>query len=279
VLVTRTNRGYHRGAVPTPQEFIESWPLYTKADIAGFFPPESITRMCGNSDCKRETTWSRIVNTDATAGGHPNAYIAFSYTAYVCVLCRKQILLVLYRKLDYKDATSRSVQKIGQVPPQSIGFPADLSERLGATADHYKKALVCRNTNYGIGAVAYMRRVVEEKTDELIDVVIELAQTYGVDTKTLESLIMAKEQVRYEDKLQVASELMPSALRPGGVNPVGQLYTHLSVGLHGKTDDECIAIFDDLKADFEYVFRNLHVQAQERREFAERVKNRAGKKI
>jgi hypothetical protein len=39
-----------------------------------------------------------------------------------------------------------------------------------------------------------------------------------------------------------------------------------------------IAIFDDLKADFEYVFRNLHVQAQDRREFAQRVKERATRK-
>jgi hypothetical protein len=122
-------------------------------------------------------------------------------------------------------------------------------------------------------------RIVEEKTDELIDVVVELAQTYRLDQKTIESLRKAKEKVRYEDKLSVASELMPEALRPGGVDPVGQLYTHLSVGLHGKTDDECIAIFDDLKADFEYVFRNLHVQAQERREFTQRVQERAGRSL
>jgi hypothetical protein len=72
---------------------------------------------------------------------------------------------------------------------------------------------------------------------------------------------------------------LPSALRPGGINPVGQLYIHLSFGLHGKTDDECIAIFDDLKTDFEYVFRNLHVQAEERRDFTQRVQERAGKKV
>ena len=80
---------------------------------------------------------------------------------------------------------------------------------------------------------------------------------------------------RFNQKLEVAAELIPTALRPGGVNPLGQLYKHASIGLHGKTDDECVAIFDDLRADFEYVFRNLHNQAQERREFARRVKQRA----
>ncbi len=170
-----------------------------------------------------------------------------------------------------------SVQKIGQLPPQSIEIPADLGDRLGATAQYYKNALLCRAHNLGVAAVAYMRRIVEEKTDELIDVVVELARTYDVDERTIESLESAKKQIRYEEKLSVASELIPAALRPGGVNPLGQLYTHLSVGLHGKTDDECIAIFDDLKADFEYVFRNLHVQATERREFAQRVQTRAGR--
>lgn len=57
----------------------------------------------------------------------------------------------------------------------------------------------------------------------------------------------AKTQIRYEDKLKVASELVPAALRPGGTNPLGQMYTHLSVGVHRRTDDERIAIFDDLK--------------------------------
>jgi len=61
------------------------------------------------------------------------------------------------------------------------------------------------------------------------------------------------------------------------VNPLGQLYKHMSIGLHGKSDEECIAIFDDLKTDFEYVFRNLHLQAKERSEFARRVQLRAGR--
>jgi hypothetical protein len=92
-------------------------------------------------------------------------------------------------------------------------------------------------------------------------------------------LLKAKKEVRFEDKMKVAAELIPEAVKPGGVNPLGQLYKHTSVGLHAKTDDECIAIFDDLKADFEYVFRNLHLQAEERREFAKRVQERAGKKV
>jgi hypothetical protein len=276
----------------TPREFVEKWPLYTKAAIRDFAPPKSITRMC--SQCKKETTWTLAKAEEADNGTSFEVRTA----GYQCGLCNKERLLVLYRNLEWRavtpQATKRvgalgiaraipqswshhSVQKIGQLPPQSIEIPADLGDRLGATAQYYKNALLCRAHNLGIAAVAYMRRIVEEKTDELIDVVVELARTYDVDERTIESLESAKKQIRYEEKLSVASELIPAALRPGGVNPLGQLYTHLSVGLHGKTDDECIAVFDDLKADFEYVFRNLHVQATERRDFARRVQTRAGR--
>jgi hypothetical protein len=86
-----------------------------------------------------------------------------------------------------------------------------------------------------------------------------------------------KKKLRYEDKMRVAAELVPASLRPDGVNPLGQLYQHTSLGLHGKSDDECVAISEDLKADFEYVFCNLHLRAEERREFAKRAQERAGK--
>jgi hypothetical protein len=272
---------YSLNSMPSPQEFVENWPLYTKAGIKNFSPPKSITSLC--STCKKETTWGLAASQDLTRGA------IFSFAAYECGLCQKQErLLVLYRVLDYiQDKsipvigeipyTPQSVQKIGQIPPQTIDIPTSLEERLGHAATYYKHALVCRSQNFGIAAVAYMRRVVEEKTDELIDVVVALAGTSGVDAKTIEAMAKAKDQIQYENKVKVASEVIPDALKPEDVNPFGQLHKHLSVGVHGKTDDECIAVFDELRADFEYVFRNLYVQAREAKEFAQRVQQRAGR--
>lgn len=105
---------------------------------------------------------------------------------------------------------------------------------------------------------------------------VDLARTYPIPEEEIEKLLAAKTEVQYKEKLRIASELLPTDLQPGGVNPLGQLYKHISIGLHNKSDDECIAIFDDLKEDFEYVFRNMHLQAEERRKFAERMQKRAG---
>ena len=270
----------------TPQEFIQNAPLYTQIEHEDFKPPNSIMRVCGRKPCKRETTWERNDPGSVTIRDvSPN--ISFKIAGYTCVHCRGNSLAVIYELLNWsvdqkslnipKQWHHTAVRKVGQIPPQEISIPAELSDRLGTTDGHYKKALVSREAGYGIGAMAYLRRVVDEKTDELIDVVVELARTYSVDEKEIGEILAAKTQTRYEDKLNVAAQLIPAAIRPGGVNPLGQLYRLTSEGLHAKTDDECIVIFDDLKADFEYVFRNLHSQAEERRQFAKRVTNRAGK--
>jgi hypothetical protein len=269
----------------TPQEFIERAPLYSRVELRDFKPPESITRMCASATCKRETTWLQRDNTGCPIDVTPQ--IQVDAAGFVCGLCRSNSLIVFYEKLEWgsehPDNASTwhhaAVRKIGQVPPPTITIPADIETQLGTSAEYYKKALVSRESSYGIGAMAYLRRVVDEKTDKLIDVMIELAQTFDVPEPEIEKLKDVKTEVQYEEKLRVAAELIPSALRPGGVNPLGQLYKHTSVGLHGRTDEECISIFDDLKADFEYVFRNLHLQAKERREFAKRVQERAGKKV
>jgi hypothetical protein len=268
----------------TPHEFVESSPLYTRVELKDFTPPGSITRMC--YQCGKETTWLKSQD-PARTNLVTFPRINFDAVGYSCGLCSKDSFAVVYQNLDLKEDPNShfapkhwqhtAVHKIGQVPPQSIQIPTELSKRLGSSAGHYKKALVSRSQGYGIGAMAYLRRVVDEKTDELIDVMVDLAQTYNVGEKEIASLLGTKREVRYEDKLKVASDLVPEALKPVGVNPLGQLYKHTSVGLHGKTDDECIAMFDDLKADFEYIFRNLHLQAKERREFSQRVQERARK--
>lgn len=265
----------------TPQKFIENAPLYTRIDIKDFRPPTSITRMCNGKNCKRETTWLETGEVRTTIRG-TRPQIDVHSVAYQCGLCGSSSLGVIYELLNWSSDVGTSswshkaVRKVGQVPPQEISIPASLTDRLGSTAGHYKKALLCREQNYGIAAMAYLRRVVDEQTDYLIDVIADLSQTYGVAEENVVALLEAKNEVQYKTKLETAASLIPDAVKPGGVNPFGQLYKHASIGLHSKTDEECIAIFDDLKADFEYVFNNLHLQTEERRQFAKRVQARAG---
>ena len=50
---------------------------------------------------------------------------------------------------------------------------------------------------------------------------------------------------------------------PGGVNPIDKLHDLASDGIHNRSEDECLEIFDRCKASFEYVFRELDVQIED----------------
>ena len=47
---------------------------------------------------------------------------------------------------------------------------------------------MCRNNGYGLGAAVYVRRVVEDKTNELIEVVAQLAEAQALDTQRWQEL-------------------------------------------------------------------------------------------
>ena len=172
------------------------------------------------------------------------------------------------------------VQKIGQYPPLSITIPKPLENNLGEHhAAPYKKALINRNEGYGLGAVSYMRRVVEDKTEELIEVVAELAEAHNIDAKTVGEIRAAKlEKTTYDQKLRIAATVLPESLLIDGVNPLDVLYGLVSGGLHDLTEEQCIAIADEIRGVFEYTFTRLKAETQDRRDFASKIKKWAGGK-
>jgi hypothetical protein len=265
----------------TSREFIEKAPLYTRIPIRGFIPPPSIMRMCPDKDCKTITTWANVKSLRLRMDG-TIPEIDVKTVAYECVNCQRNSLGVIYELLEWKidgqgpSYSHYAVRKVGQTPAPSVTVPHELEARLGDSCGYYKNAIICYQAGFGIAAMAYLRRVVDDHTDTLIDVMAELMRTFPSPESEVQALLATKKEGQYKNKLEVASALIPEALKPGGVNPLGQIYKHTSIGLHNKSDGECIQIFDDLRDDFEYVFRNLHLQAEERRNFASRMQRRAG---
>lgn len=69
----------------------------------------------------------------------------------------------------------------------------------------------------------------------------------------------AKTSWQFSRKLEYAAELLPPYLRPGGENPLARLHDLASDGLHNKSEDECIEIFDLCITVLTYVFRELEL--------------------
>jgi len=97
--------------------------------------------------------------------------------------------------------------------------PHSIENRLGHSAGFYKKALTCRNEGYGLAAVAYYRRVVEDKTNELIDIVADAAAAFSVSSEEVTALRGAKAAGTFEEKLKIAAQVIPGVLKPDGANP------------------------------------------------------------
>jgi len=267
----------------TEEDFITRWPLYTPFEFPDYEHPKRISFEC--SRCSKETTWG------LAAKDWNNSNRCF-LILYQCTLCQKQTISIIYRvaKTGQRYVTGPSgqeskyytlqVQKIGQYPPPSISIPKPLENNLGEHhASLYKKALINRNEGYGLGAVSYIRRVVEDKTEELIEVVAQLAEAHNIDAKTVEEIRAAKlEKTTYDQKLRIAATVIPKSLLIDGVNPLDVLYGLVSGGLHDLTEEQCIAMADEIRGVFEYTFTRLKAETQDRKDFASKIKKWAGGK-
>jgi hypothetical protein len=273
---------------PTAEDFVNKWPLYTPFEVDGNLnPPERISLHCGGK-CGKETTWLRVG--DSHYQSMEGVSEGFYWVHYTCGLCKYRYLVVFYRILERKPQAGRSpgsttyvtskIQKIGQAPALSVSIPRSLEKNLGeASASLYKKSLICRNEGYGLAAVTYIRRVVEDKTDELIEVVSQLAESHNVDSEVIKKIRAAKtERTSYDDKLKIAATVLPESLVIDGVNPLGELYSLVSAGVHDLSEEDCISVADETKSVFEFTFTNLRAQTKVRQDFVSKVKKWAGGK-
>jgi len=146
-----------------------------------------------------------------------------------------------------ENANDNLFVKVGQWPPLLIDPPPELAKALGTEdTELYKKALTNGNSAFGIGALAYFRRVIENKVNMILDLIGNAAQLANFDAK-----------------IEYASKILPPHLRAGGHNPLNKLYAVASSGLHGKTDEQCLDDFQNARFEFEYLFKNLVVRNEE----------------
>jgi hypothetical protein len=289
--VEEPSREQPKPKIVAAEEFITRWPLYTPAPVDDFVAPPRISFHCNLPICHKETTWllmgdPQYVGLEGTSKGW------FKWLWYACGLCNKNYLLIFYRETDtQRQLVKRAVggnsiktkitkiQKLGQYPALSLDIPKGLEKNLGAEAiSLYKKALANRNEGFGLDAVTYIRRVVEDKTNELIEVAAQLAESHNVNAKIVAQIrAAATERTTYDKKLKIAATVIPEALLIEGVNPLAELYSLVSEGVHALSEEQCIAVADETTSVFEFVFTNLRANTTTRHDFVDKVKKWAAR--
>jgi len=237
--------------------------------------PESLTRPCATCELEHPTTW--LLDQNQYQSSPVTTVQPGEVVSYTCARCRKEEVTFWFRvEREAKPRLGGSVvtvtvTKIGQWPEPLINPPRAVTRALGDEAKLYRKGLVSLQHGFGIGALAYMRRVVEEKTGELLHLLRQVADVEG-DAAKVARIEAAKGEQVSQTRLKLAAEALPPALRVGGENPLSRLFDVVSADMHNATDEECAARAAEIREIFEHLFANLREQLDKARAFQAKLK-------
>lgn len=138
----------------------------------------------------------------------------------------------------FQKGSQMYAEKIGSFPPMEISPDKSILPYLTTTQrEFYKKALMNQSHGYGIGALAYFRRITE---DIIKQIIYDLSQMETPEGEKIRSA-----QAQFSDKHSMSNLLdaitphLPSSLLEIGDNPLRLLYGAASMGIHNLDDAEC----------------------------------------
>jgi hypothetical protein len=261
--------------------FLADWPLYKCYKYQGdmwsrrsvphhFSFPTTVKLYCQEDECRTVQVWQSKCGPNL--GSNSTLTDAFAYVTFTCRNCqRSQVIYFLHFKVNQ---IGGEITKVGQWPP--LSREADPLVVAGwGTADRllYRDAMTFRNANKGIGALPYLRRIIENHIHDVLDLISAANQRKpmpGFEQVTLETV---RNSHRFSEKLDFARDFLPADLTPAGCpNPIGTLYELISDGLHERSEEECVEIFDRCRAAFEYVVRKLTEAKREDEAYIEAIR-------
>lgn len=167
---------------------------------------------------------------------------------------------------DYKKSELKTgkifIAKVGQLPGHQIKAEKEVYNFLTEeNKGFYSKALICISHGFGVGAFAYMRKIVEK---EIIRIVEELANDESTGTNDLRALLN-----QFQEKKQMSLivdniyPFLPSSLKILDRNPLKVLYSMYSEGLHNANDEECMDVAIGLDQILQFTIRQLRQEQNE----------------
>ena len=274
--------------------------LDTLVPTTSHFYPNSIRRECPR--CGHATSWTHRERPRGTVPPLPMAgtmticgefelvqHQGGTTLGYTCAECEKEKFAVWVRMdwLDEKGISSATataslapgrpamptasrfcLEKIGQShapSEQAAKAVANALDKVDLAL--YRRALTSIGHGYGIGAMAYLRRVVENEIGRLLGTVAEAARKDD-DDEAATAIENAMKNFSATERLKIAAKGAPSWLRAGGHNPLAILYKYLSTDLHGSDDATCVKHARLLQGSYEAVLVGIRNHRDQQAELA-----------
>jgi hypothetical protein len=248
-------------------DLLANWPLYKKLSFhlkalvqPWQFFPMTLRQYCSSQDCEAVTIW------ETTPELYPEPLFVKVYKCRHCKTAEVRFNCYVRAQLEQRPAL---IYKWGQLPVLAELIPKELLRCLGQPdLSFYRQSLRCRNQNMGLASISYLRRVVENKINLILDDIAEEASKYGFAADQLKKLDEAKKSWKFSEKIKYASVILPPSLRPGGHNPIDQLHDLASEGVHYLSDDDSLQLYDGCRPVFEYLFREIDARRKSAADYA-----------
>lgn len=211
------------------------------------------------------TTQSRSVGGDGLKPPSPSGIYPIRFKCQDCLKMQFRCWVEVSDSGGY-------VQKVGQFPPWLGPGPKEIEKEFGADAELYKKALRNMSQGYGIGACAYLRRLLEQYINPLLQLLYEVKEDQGVSEEELEAIKSAITAKNFTEKTKYASEIAPASIRPDGHNPLKEIHDRLSDAIHNLDEETAIEYALTICTNLVYIVSVLRHQLSDRKQFAEGLK-------
>jgi hypothetical protein len=264
---------------------LENWPLYRPFSYEGdnwtpmggsmsvsyhFSIPRIIRMHCSDHDCQNIQTWG--LRDRPYFGINGTVENSVGLATYECRNCQRSRMI--FALLVVADRSHGEIMKIGQWPPLSREpDPVVTSGWSKPDLTLYRDAMTFRNSNKGIGALPYLRRIIENHIHDILDLIADANNRSAIHGFKTEMYETVRKGYSFAAKLEFARDFLPANLTPAGSpNPIGTLYELISDGLHARSEEECVDIFDGCKAAFEYVVKKLTDAKRDDEDYIESVR-------
>lgn len=258
----------------TIKSFIEKQPLYAKSSQLPTYDHEIYPgiielecRRCNDIRPFHKPGYGHGIALPGIPTTPPKLTLGIHTLEYKCTGCLRDEFLCWIEV----NLSENWMRKVGQIPPWSLRPDKIVSKLVSAHQDNYRKAVACESHGYGIAAYAYYRRIVEDVIDQLLDSLADLIEATERE-KYADAIAETKKQTVAQAKIALVKELLPSALRPNGINPLSILHQSLSEGIHGKTDEECLEFAQHIRETLAFLADQIEAHRESSKRFTESMR-------
>lgn len=164
------------------------------------------------------------------------------------------------------------IEKVGINPQRKIEPKDSITKYFNRqTNQWYYKGLNCISENYGIGAYAYFRRIIER---ELINIIKDIKNLPSSHRAEIEKLLIAHEQDPTVSTIyDNIFEHLPYSLKVLGDNPIKLLYKETSQGLHSLEEEECMKKAKAVQKILEFTIQTINEEKSNIKDLRDLIKS------